>query len=331
MALSVHDGPCPERYPECSYKKGRGPNAAGGITVSNLNTHNTQPAGTDTSIQAEIWEELWKRWEIRALDISSFSASVRNGRVLLRGHLTMDGNRRLIESICASVPGVVAVENCLVVDHDLTMQVAGALAQDDRTRSLILPVGSYHGWVGIGGQVPSHQLLFAAEEVAAGVPSVRGVISLPRVIGQEPMPERHPVEPQLSSHVYNLDGQVGTVTQVVIDPQSRLVTDIVVNAIDLWDGTPVCGEYLVPAGFILLANKESVFLRRDGRRLQSFRPFDPSAYSPAPEAWQPPYPYVPGTVLWPAKQAKLAQADSYTLQPRRQVAEMAQKEEMVTR
>ncbi len=289
--------------------------------MSNSYARNTQPAGTDASIQAEIWEELWKRWEIRALDISSFSVSVKDGRVLLRGHLTMDGNRRLIESICASIPGVVAVENCLVADHDLTMQVAGALAQDDRTRSLILPVGSYHGWVGIGGQVPTHQLLFATEEVAAAVPSVRGVISLPTVIGQEPMPERHPVEPQFSSHVYNLDGQVGTVTQVVIDPQSRLVTDIVVNAIDLWDGTPVCGEYLVPASFILLANKESVFLRRDGRRLQSFQPFDPAAYALAPESWQPPYPYLPGTLLWPVGRAKPAQDSSYVLQSNRQTAE----------
>lgn len=299
--------------------------------MSNSNAHNTQPAGTDAGIQAEIWEELWKRWEIRALDISSFSMSVKNGRVLLRGHLTMDGNRRLIESICASVPGVVGVEDCLVIDHELTMQVAGALAQDPRTRSLILPVGSYHGWVGLGGEVPSRELQLAAEDVAASVPSVRGVISLPTVIGQEPMPQRHPVEPQLSSHVYNLDGQVGTVTQVVIDPQSRLVIKVAVSAIDLWDGTPVSGEYLVPGDSILLASNESVFLRRDGRRLQSFQPVDPSAYSRAPETWQPPYPYVPGTILWPAKQTKLAQAASYTLEPRRQAAETAQKEEMVTR
>lgn len=299
--------------------------------MENLKVHNTQPVGTDASIQAEIWEDLGKRWEIRALDVSSFSVSVQNGRALLRGHLAMDGNRRLIESICASVPGVAGIENCLVVDHDLTMQVASALAQDDRTRSLILPVGSYHGWVGIGGEVPSRELQLAAEEVAAGVPSVRGVISLPAIIGQEPMPQRHPVEPQLSSHVYNLEGQVGTVTQVVIDPQNRLVTEIVVNAINLWDGTPVQGEYLVPADRILLANKESVFLRRDGRCLQSFRPFVPSAYVLAPETWQPPYPYIPGTVLWPAKQTKLAQATSQKLEPRRQTAEMAQKEEMVTR
>lgn len=299
--------------------------------MSNLNAHNTQPTDTDTSIQAEIWEELWKRWEIRALDISSFSATVKNGRVLLRGHLTMDSNRRLIESICASIPGVAGVDDCLVIDHELTMQVAQALAQDDRTGSFVLPLGSYHGWVGIGGDVPSRELQLAAEEVAASVPSVRGVISLPGVIGLEPLPQRHPVEPQLSSHVYNLDGQVGTVTQVVIDLQSRLVTDIVVSAINLWDGTPVYGEYSVPADSILLANNESVFLRRDGRHLQSFRPFDPSAYALAPETWQPPYPYLPGTVLLPEGQAKLAQDHPYVLQSNRQTAETFRKEEMEIR
>ncbi len=289
--------------------------------MSNLNTYNAQPAGADASIQAEIREELWKRWEIRALDISSFSVSVTDGRVLLRGHLTMESNRRLIDSICTSVPGVVGLDDHLVTDHELTVQVARALAQDGRTGPLILPVGSYHGWLGIGGQVPSRELQLAAQDVAASVPAVRGIISLPTVMGQEPMPQRHPVEPHLLSHVYNLDGQVGTVTQVVIDPQSRLVTDIVVNAVNLWDGTPVCGEYLVPASFILLANKESVFLRRDGRRLQSFRPFDPVAYALAPETWQPPYPYLPGTLLWPVGQTKPAQESPYVLQSNRQTAE----------
>ena len=160
--------------------------------MSNLNTHNNQSTHEDSSIQAEIWDKLWKRWEIRALDISSFSVSVKNGRVLLRGHLTMDNNRRLIESICETIPGVVGVDNCLVIDHDLTMQVAQALAQDGRTRSLILPVGSYHGWVGIGGHVPNRSLQLAAQEVAAGVSSVRGVISLPSVIGQDSLPQLHP-------------------------------------------------------------------------------------------------------------------------------------------
>lgn len=297
--------------------------------MSNLNTHNNQSTHEDSSIQAEIWDKLWKRWEIRALDISSFSVSVKNGRVLLRGHLTMDSNRRLIESTCETIPGVVGVDNCLVIDHDLTMQVAQALAQDGRTRSLILPVGSYHGWVGIGGQVPNRSLQLAAQEVAASVSSVRGVISLPSVIGQDSLPQRHPVEPQVASQVYNLDGQVGTVTQVVIDPQTRLVNQIAVKAIDMWDGTPVRGEYLVPVASITLANKESVFLKRDGRRLQSFPPFDPSAYSLAPETWQPPYPYLPGTVLWTARQAQPAQDATYTLESHRQAAGAARKEEMV--
>jgi osmotically-inducible protein OsmY len=299
--------------------------------MPNFKTYNDGPSRADNSIQSAIADELWKRWEIRAMDISSFSVSVKNGRVLLRGHLTMESNRRLIESICASAPGVAAVDDCLVTDHELTVQVARALAEDTRTRSLVLPVGSYHGWVGIGGQVPDRSLQLAAQEAAACVPTVRGVISLPTVVGQEPLPQKHPVEPQVSSPVYNLDGQVGTVTQVVIDPRNRLVTQIAVTAIDLWDGTPVRGEYLVDAESITLANKESVFLRRDGRRLQSFQPFDPAAYVVAPETWQPPYPYLPGTVLWPAGQAQSAQDAPYTMESRRQAAGTARKEEMVMR
>jgi hypothetical protein len=46
---------------------------------------------------------------------------------------------------------VVAVDNKLVVDWDLTVQVAQALASNELTRPLILPMGSTDGWVGLAG------------------------------------------------------------------------------------------------------------------------------------------------------------------------------------
>ena len=138
----------------------------------------------DNSILIEIWDQLWKYDVIRSIDINSFSVSVVNGVVLLTGHLSRASNRRLIEYIAHSVPDVTAVNNKLVVDDELTMQVALALGRDERTRPFVLPVGCSHGWVHLSGEVPAREIQLVAEEVAGQVASVRGIVSLPKVAGE---------------------------------------------------------------------------------------------------------------------------------------------------
>jgi osmotically-inducible protein OsmY len=137
---------------------------------------------SDDSILTEIWKAVRQDDGIRALDMGSFSVSVKEGLVLLTGHVSRKYHRELIEAIACSVPGAHAVQNNLVVDSDLTIQVAANLAMDERTRRFIFPVGCAHGWVRLGGAVSRRELQRAAEEIAAQVPSVRGVLSRPRVI-----------------------------------------------------------------------------------------------------------------------------------------------------
>ena len=247
----------------------------------------------DDSILAEIWEAVWKHDEIRCVDIDNFSISVQEGSVQLYGHINREDNLELIEKVVRSVPGVIAVENRLVVDRELSHQVAEAFARDERTRPFILLVNCFHGWVSLDGQVPSCELQLAAEEDAAHIPSVRGVVSLPRVAGQPPEALRRAVQPRIDTPLYGRDGEVGVVSQVVIQPRNRLVTQIIVR--DLRQE-----KYLIPVEALQVVNTGSAFLDRSFASLAAFPALTPADFSPAPSNWNPPYPYKPAEVLWPA-------------------------------
>jgi osmotically-inducible protein OsmY len=254
---------------------------------------------TNEGILADIWDELWKEDAIRSLDMSNISIHIKDGEVYLNGHLAQENNRLLIENIAQSVAGVVSVHNYLIVDGDLIIQVARALARDERTRHFILPVGASHGWISLGGEVPTCELQHVAESVAGEVSNVRGVIALPRVRGENPTKPRQSVQPRIGSVVYREIGAVGVVTQVVIRPDNRLVTHVVIRSSELKDINLVAHENVVPVSAIDLANDESVFLVRNGPYLNAYPAFDPDEYPLAPFTWKAPYPYTAGEVLWP--------------------------------
>jgi osmotically-inducible protein OsmY len=258
----------------------------------------------DDAILADIWEAVEQVDTICSTDRNSLSIAVHAGAVVLEGHVTNTFNRRRVEEAARSVPGANAVRNDLVADDDLEIQVAQALAGDARTRPLILPVGSYHGWVRLGGMAPSRELQSAAEAVAASVPAVRGVIALPGVAGEPRTLQRRAVQPRPEARVYGEDGEVGRVAQVVINPQSRLVTHMVVSSTmvaapyDISNLRRVTGDYLVPVEAAYVVHKDSVILTRPIKSLAAYPLCDNSLYPAAPVTWQPPYPYKLSTVRW---------------------------------
>jgi osmotically-inducible protein OsmY len=257
---------------------------------------------SDADIEAAIWKAIGRDEGIRFLDMGSFSVSVNNGFVLLTGHLSRNDHRDIIENLACSTPGVLAVHNKLIVDSDLTIQVAERLSKDERTRRFIFPVGCAHGWVRIGGVVPGRELQLAVEEIASQVSSVRGILSRPRVVGEYPETERRPVQPRLQAKVYDHNRQEGIVIQVVIEPHNRLVTHVVVSVSDFHDGKFVIHEHLVPVEAMEVVNKEVIFLKRNGPPLNTFPAFGPLNFPLAPTNWQPPYPYECGRVRWPCEQ-----------------------------
>jgi osmotically-inducible protein OsmY len=251
---------------------------------------------TDDGILADIWDTLWKVDTLRSLDLGGLSIEVKGGEVYLYGCLAQENNLLQIESIAQSVVGVVAVHNYLVFDRDLIIRVAQALANDERTRPYILPVDAFHGWIHVGGEVPTRELQQVAEEVAGEVSGVRGVTILPRIAGENPTIPHRPVQPRIGAFVYGRNREEGVVTQVVIRPDDRLVTHVVVRSNEIRDIDLVAHEFVVPVKDIDLVNNESILLVRNGPSFSTYPAYDPDEYPLTPFTWKAPYPYTAGEV-----------------------------------
>ena len=263
-----------------------------------LNNEQDSLVYSDDSILADTWKAIRQYEEIRALGMDSFSISALRGFVLLTGHVGKKYHRDLMEEIANALPGVHAVHNKLVVDSDLTIQVAERLSKDEKTRHYIFPVGCAHGWVRIGGVVPRRELQRAAEEIAAQVPSVRGVLSRPRVINEPFETERRAIQPRIKAKVHDYNRQESVITHVLIEPRNRLVTHTVVSISDFHDGKSVIHEHLIPVESMEVVNQESIILKRNGPPLNAFPVIELSSYPLPPSEWEPPYPYEEGFVRW---------------------------------
>jgi osmotically-inducible protein OsmY len=268
---------------------------------------------TDDGILADIWDALSKVDTFRSLYLGSLSIDVKDGEVYLYGHVAQENNLPLIESIARSIAGVVAVHSYLVLDRDLIIQVAQALSSDERTRPYILPVDVCHGWIHIGGEVPTCELQHVVEKIAGGVSGVRGVTILPRLAGENPTIPHRPTQPRIGAVVYGKDGEVGVVTQVVIQPEDRLVTHFVVRSKELTGGNLVARETVIPLVPSDLVKNESIILQRHTPSLDAFPVLDPDEYPLAESTWKAPYPYTAGEVRWPLRE--ILEAGSQPVSP----------------
>jgi osmotically-inducible protein OsmY len=252
----------------------------------------------DSAILTDIWDALWEQESIRSIDMDNLSVDVKDQIVYLSGHLAQEYNRQLIECMAQAVMGVEAVYNDLVVDRELILRIAQALARDEDTRPFALPVNAFHGWIHIGGEVPTSELQHHMEKTAAEVPDVRGVVTLPRITGTNPDKPRRAIQPQTGAVVYGQNGELGIVSQVVIQPDNRLVTNVVVRVQKLIDGNLVARELVVPIENIAQVKEGGAFMSRDGLSLNDYPFYNQSKYILPPPAWKPPYPYHTGEVLW---------------------------------
>lgn len=260
------------------------------------NLHMRRP---DEAIDDEIWLALWQEETIRSIDFHDISVDVERGQVCLSGHVSNNHNHQRIGAITRSITGVIAVHNHLVSDYDLSLQVAQALGEDERTRLLVLPVYSSHGWVELCGTVPNRATQRAAEAAAAGVPDVRGVILPPNIAGEQPEMLRKAVQPRIGALVFGEEETEGRIHQVVINPQNRLVTHAMVRVFSTHEGCQAWCDYLVPVEVMDVVDAGGIFLYQETNVLSGFPVFNPIDYPFAPLTWQPPYPYKVGSVRWP--------------------------------
>lgn len=261
----------------------------------------------DEEILEDILQAVRKEETIRVIDSHDISVEVESGQVCLSGHISKDTNHQRIEEIAWSTAGVAAVHNHLVTDHDLSIQVAQALGEDKHTCPFVLLVFCFHGWVELGGTVPNQAIQRAAEAAAASVPAVRGVILLPDILSEPAAAGQDAVQPGIGVRVYGAEETQGTVYQVVIRPQNRLVSHAIVRVLDKQtsDGRQAWGDYLVPVEALQVVDAGGIFLRQETNVIHQFPVFNPAHYPFAPLTWQPPYPYAVGCVRWTKSALKL--------------------------
>lgn len=268
----------------------------------NLKAKQNQIVFSDAGIQAEIRQNVRMHPEFCASDLDDFSVSVKDRVVLFTGHVSDEYHRELIKNIAYAIPVINTVHSDMIVDSDLASVVSKRLCKDERTRHLHLPVGCSYGWIRLGGEVSTREEQIAAEEVAGQSPFVRGILAIPRVMGEGPCPERRTIQPRVTAQVYTDNSHVGIVTQVVVHPRNRLVTHVIVSDYEYKDGGFVFRDYLISVDEIEAAHNEKILLRCNCQPLSAFPSSFLADFPLAPLSWQPPYPYVPGDIRWPREQ-----------------------------
>lgn len=266
---------------------------------------------TDGEIQEAVHEALWRDDGLRleVLEHEALITTVRDGAVTVRGHTRSQVQRRRVEELIRQIPGVRDIENHTIADDDLEVAVAGALAQDKRTRGQLIRTRARLGYVNLLGDVPDADVRAAAEEVAGRVPGVRAVINALRT-PDEPLPRpQQPVDARIGQPVFATRLMIGTVTRVILNPRSRQVTGLVVEGElsdpehadlrtfpDEWPKRQ--RTVLVPASHVGKVTAGGVFLNLNDWQAVQLPDFNPARYVAPDAAWQPPFPYALEDILF---------------------------------
>jgi hypothetical protein len=234
---------------------------------------------------------------------------VRDGVVILSGYVSTAANKRRAERAARNVPGVLEVENRIVIDEEVVAAVAAALGRDERTRGKHIFVSARHGVVALNGDTDSAEARATAEEVAAGVPQVRGIVNYIRAPGVDvDLSNQRVLQPRIGQDVYAEDVLLGHVERVIVNPRHRRVTAFVVrgNFPDLEKVKPGMPPYempreerqvLIPIEVVNIVTDASVLLTIASPEAARYPDFEPGDFlSPEPD-WQPPYPYTHAEVL----------------------------------
>jgi osmotically-inducible protein OsmY/sporulation protein YlmC with PRC-barrel domain len=273
------------------------------LSVQKRDLKNLPEYYPDDVLGTAVDHALWSDEILRNTDYRELGITVEDGIVKLRGHVGTSRNKKEAEDAARSVPGVLALENDLVVDQDLMIDVAQALGNNELTRSERVSVGVRNGFVTLNGNVGSAAIREAAGEIVASVPQVRGMINelqSPNVVIK---PEKHAfLQPRISQRVAVTDMHLGQVEYVIINPRDRRVTAFVTRG--CFPEPRYHGNYrmpdemsqqeksvVIPMDVVRHVTDSYVLLEVRGAEAALYRSFELADFiSPATD-WQPPYPY----------------------------------------
>lgn len=272
---------------------------------------------TDAAIRAQIERALWNDDVLRAIESSEIAVRVRNGIVYLSGHIVGTTSQSRIEKAMRGIPGIVGVQNNLVLDDWLTLEVAGSLGTLEHTHGCKFFTGASHGVISLNGTVNDENVKLLAEKRVSSHPGVRGVINNLHVAGTGVMLQELPfLQPAIGQIVYFRDGISGVVKQVIVDPDNRRVVAMLVRAQFANQGQELkslqSGKTLSPARLVIVPmaavrymTQVSGFLHINSDDRKRLMDFDPASFRTPNLDWEPPYPYCPDDVLFPVEKRKV--------------------------
>jgi osmotically-inducible protein OsmY len=272
---------------------------------------------TDAAIKGLVDRAIWDDDVLRAIEYYEIAVHVKNGVVYLSGHIVSTTSQSRIKNAIRSIPGILGLQNNLVLDDKLTRDVATSLGELEHIYDCKFFTGASHGVISLNGNVSDENVKLLAEQYASSNTDVRGVINNVRVSGAEQeLPDQPFLQPTIGEIIYFLDGVSGVVKQVLINPNNRRVKAMVIegkftdqhNQLNLLtDGkTPPPGPLVVvPMNEVRYLTRASGFLYINSNQRNRYMDFDPVSFRTPNVDWTPPYPYCPNDVLFPVEQPEI--------------------------
>lgn len=267
------------------------------------------PYRSDAALTAAVIKALWGGAILRRTEYRQIKVEAINGIVNLHGYVSTSSMKARAEEAALRVAGGWKVENYLAIDDELKIDVAQAIGKDARTQKARIFVGSHNGFITLTGETSDLVGRAVAQEKAISVPEVRGVLNSIRVPGVDiKTDDQRALQPMLGSGIYATDILIGVVERVVINPDNRLVTAILANAV-FPDPTQMGSNWLwnehlyaerriiIPIETVRHQSELDIFLKVNGAESAAFETFDAESYSSPGECWQPPYPYKRADIL----------------------------------
>ncbi len=264
----------------------------------------------DAAMREHIYQALWKDDVLRAVEYHEIDVHVKDGVIYLYGHIVSVTSQGRIINAMRAIPGILRIENNLVLDDTLSLKIATALGELEHAYDCKFFTGSSHGVVSINGIVRDDHVKMLAEKCAGSNPNVRGVINNVQVSGTELGLHNQPfLQPVMGALIYFLDGISGVVKQVVINPNNRRVIEMIIHgqfpghkqnltALQNNQGHMPVETIVIPVNLIRYLTDISGFLTIKSTETTQYRDFNPLYFTNPRIEWTPPYPYCPGDVLF---------------------------------
>jgi osmotically-inducible protein OsmY len=132
------------------------------------------PFRPDAELHEEVRTAIEGYSRLR-IDMDGIAIHAIDGVVWLKGNVSSEANRRLVQDQLVGIRGLAELHNELVADPDLAAAISAALARDPATANERIGVYPTLGDVRLRGMVRTAAARETAGRLAAGVPGVKSV------------------------------------------------------------------------------------------------------------------------------------------------------------